>query len=331
MNSPPARDRFVLDLRPPKPRHDPWRHQGILLEDERTAGGGIVRSGTVFLTGRECPWRCVMCDLWRYTTAEDTPPRSIAAQVAAALDDIRAAPARVGQIKLYNAGSFFDPRAVPECDYEPIAAGLADLERVVVESHPALIGRRVDRFIDALYRNRAGKPPVRLEVAMGLETAHPGALDGLNKRMSVGDFARAAGQLRERGVDVRVFLLIFPPFVLSAEQDSWLLRSIDVAFACGASVVSLIPTRAGNGALDVLAGQGQFREPALDDIERSLHLAIEAHAHRGRIFVDLWDLKRFSRCVCCFDARRDRLAAVNLEQRSAPPPSCRACGAGVRA
>ena len=30
--------------------------------------GGRARMATVLLTGRECPWRCAMCDLWTYTT-----------------------------------------------------------------------------------------------------------------------------------------------------------------------------------------------------------------------------------------------------------------------
>ena len=57
----------------PRPAHDPWRHQGLIVEDERTADGAVARVATVFLTGRECPWRCAMCDLWRYTTVADTP------------------------------------------------------------------------------------------------------------------------------------------------------------------------------------------------------------------------------------------------------------------
>ena len=83
------RDRFILDRREPRPLHDPWRHQGIIVEDERTADGRIARAATVFLTGRECPWRCVMCDLWQYTIAGDTPRGAIPAQVAAARDELR--------------------------------------------------------------------------------------------------------------------------------------------------------------------------------------------------------------------------------------------------
>src|SRR5438067_1389138 len=53
-----ARDLFVLSTRVAKPTHSPWEYQDIAVEDERAADGTIARSATVFLTGRECPWRC---------------------------------------------------------------------------------------------------------------------------------------------------------------------------------------------------------------------------------------------------------------------------------
>jgi uncharacterized Fe-S cluster-containing MiaB family protein len=101
---------------------------------------------------------------------------------------------------------------------------------VIVESHPALVGHaRVDRLLAALDRHRGEDQPARLEVAMGLETAHPVALDRLNKRFTLERFAQAAAALADRGVVLRVFLLISPPFVPSHEQDAWLLQSIDAA------------------------------------------------------------------------------------------------------
>ncbi len=324
-----ARDRFVRDRRGQRTRHDAWRHQGVLVEDERTAGGSIASVATVFLTGRECPWRCVMCDLWQYTIAADTPRGAIPAQIAAARDELRGRSTAVTHIKLYNASSFFDPRAVPEEDYDGVAAQLAGLAHVVVESHPALVGSRVDRFLDALDRHRTGTAALQLEVAMGLETVHPEALERLNKRMTVDAYAVAAERLRARGVSLRAFLLISPPFVPPAEQNDWLFRSIDVAFSCGASVVSLIPTRAGNGALDTLASARAFRAPRLEDIERSIESALDVRPDRGRILVDLWDLQRFSGCGRCFEVRRARLHAINLEQRLSPRRSCTACGFGV--
>src|SRR5437868_3342925 len=96
---------------------------------------------------------------------------------------------------------------------------------VFVEDEPTAEGRiaRVARFLASLARHAvaAGAPP-RLEVAMGLETAHPDALDKLNKRMTVDDFVRAADRLRQRDVALRVFLLIAPPGIPSGEQYEWL-------------------------------------------------------------------------------------------------------------
>jgi hypothetical protein len=317
-----ARDRFVLDRRPARIDHDPWHLPNVIVEDERSADGRAARTATVFLIGRECPWRCVMCDLWRHAIEEDTPPGAIPAQIAAARERLRQERPPVTQIKLYNAGSFFDPRAVPEHDYHAVAAGVAGFTQVVVESHPALIGSRVDRFLDALDASRGSDGTPHLEIAMGLETVHPTALQQLHKRMTVGQFADAADAITRRHASVRAFLLIAPPFVPAAEQDAWLLHSVDVAFACGASVVSLIPTRSGNGAMETLSAVGSFRQPRLEDIERGVELAHSRAASGQRLFIDLWNLEQFSDCSRCIDARRDRLHTINLEQRIPPPIVC---------
>jgi radical SAM enzyme (TIGR01210 family) len=318
-----ARDHFVLTRRGPRPVHDPWRHQGLIVEDERTAQGGRARIATVLLTGRECPWRCAMCDLWRYTTGADTPAGAIPAQVAAARAAVRDQTIAVTGMKLYNAGSFFDPRAVPYADYHNVAHALTGLSRVIVESHPALVGPRVERFLMALAGTAAGSSAApRLEVAMGLETAHPEALDSLNKRFTLDDFRRAADTLAGLDVDLRVFLLIAPPFVPVADQDAWLLHSVDAAFSFGAAVVSLVPTRPGNGAMEALAAAGAFEAPRLADIERSLASAIARTPAGRRVFVDLWDLERFAHCRHCLDARRARLQTMNLEQRVLPSVTC---------
>jgi len=293
--TPEERDRFVIDLRGPRPQHDPRRYQDLAVDDEPTERGDVARVGTVFLTGRECPWRCAMCDLWRFTTREDTPAGAIPAQVEAARTVWRERGESISRIKLYNASNFFDPRAVPEADYADIGARVSGLDQVIVESHPSLVGPRVDRFRDAL-------GGIALEVAMGLETVHPAALDAINKRMTTDDFARAAAELKRRGVSIRVFLLISPPFVPHDEQDAWLLRSVAFAESCGASVISLIPARGGNGAMEALAAQQLFREPTGDDVLRSYDFVVanrqspvSSHqspvtGHRSpvRILIDPW-------------------------------------------
>jgi uncharacterized Fe-S cluster-containing MiaB family protein len=84
------------------------------------------------------------------------------------------------QLKLYNAGSFFDAGAIPTADHPAIAERCRNFPRVVVECHPSLVGERMLPF-----RDRLGA--TRLEVAMGLETAHPGVLAKLDKRMTTED------------------------------------------------------------------------------------------------------------------------------------------------
>jgi archaeosine synthase beta-subunit len=279
--SPPARDRFVTARRPARPLHDPKKLQGIALDEEPDAAGVRHNVATFFLTSRECPWRCAMCDLWQYTTVEDTPAGAIPRQVADAcreLDDGGLAPAHV---KLYNAGSFFDPRAVPESDYGAIAQLLRRFSHVIVESHPSLIGARVDRLTAVLQST--------LEVAMGLETAHPEALAMLHKRMDLPLFQRAAGELRDRRIALRVFVLVSPPFIAPDQQDVWLLRSIDAALEAGASVISLIPTRTGNGTMEALEADSLFRAPTAADVERSTALARAHVGDAARVFVDPWN------------------------------------------
>jgi hypothetical protein len=111
--------------------------------------------------------------------------------------------------------------------------------------------------------------------------------------MTPDDFARAARWLRDRSISVRVFLLISPPFIPTDEQDEWLLRSVDFAASCGASVISLIPTRGGNGAMEALARQGLFRAPTAADVARSFELvssrlAPSPQPPAPRVFLDPW-------------------------------------------
>lgn len=311
------RERWVLARREEaeRPRRedlDPYRPYAFLVEDERSASGRIEPVATLFLTNRECPWRCLMCDLWRETLTESVPVGAIPAQIDYALS--RLSPAR--QIKLYNNGSFFDHQAIPASDYADIAARLRGFERVIVESHPALIGDDCWRFRDML----SG----RLEVAMGLETVHPDAQPRLNKGVSLEQFASASERLRENGVALRVFILVKPPFLDEAEALYWAGRSLDFAFDCGASVAALIPTRAGNGALEALARRGEFSPPLLSTLEAATAYGISLN--RGRVFGDLWDLERLSDCASCYPARALRLREMNLRQEVLPPVACRACG-----
>lgn len=305
------RDHWILSLRARREAVNPQIPYAFLHEEEPDSDGRLVPISTIFLTNRECPWRCLMCDLWRHALPGTVPLGAIPHQIDHALQ--RLPPAR--HLKLYNNGSFFDPRAIPVADHPAIAERLRDFECVIVECHPSLIQPRCLEFRDRLTG--------QLEVAMGLETAHPEVLAKLNKRMTLDDFARAAAHLRWEEIALRVFVLVKPPFLDEGEALTWAKKSIDFAFDCGAAVVSLIPVRIGNGALEQLAEQGQFAPPELATLEAAAAYGISQQ--RGRVFADLWDAERFSRCPACFAARRDRLQQMNLAQTVQPRINCDVC------
>src|SRR3989442_658691 len=121
------RDAWILARRGPRNALDPRRPYAFQVEEEFSDEGRIVKVATIFLTNRECPWRCLMCDLWKNTLQETVPVGAIPAQIDYALKILsaeRGPGAR--QIKLYNSGSFFDPRAIPPDDYPAIAERLRD-------------------------------------------------------------------------------------------------------------------------------------------------------------------------------------------------------------
>ena len=305
-------DEFVVQHRSPKPPLDPSRAYASIWEEERDSNGALASTAVVFLTNKECPFRCVMCDLWVNTLDTTVPGGAIATQIRTALADLP--PAR--QIKLYNAGSFFDPAAIPPEDDGDIAEAVSGFERVIVEAHPAFLSgayrERCLRFRDAI----SG----RLEVAIGLETSHPDVLARLNKKMTLESFRRAAGFLREHDIDLRVFILLSPPFMPAGEAVEWACRSLDLAAECGAAVSVVIPTRDGNGAMEVIGDA--FHPPRLSWLESAIEYGIGLGGMR--VFADLWNVERFFDCSCS-PHRAARLAAMNREPRIPTRIDC-ACG-----
>ena len=299
---------------------NPQRPQQFFMEQERATSGELVSVATIFLTNRECPWRCVYCDLWKNTTTQTVPPGAIPAQIDFALREL-GEPA-IRQIKLYNAGSFFDPNAILPEDFSAIAERLRGFERVIVECHPALVGESAESFRQLL-AHHVSRPT--LEVAMGLEIADDAILAKLNKRMTLAMFKGAADFLRAHDIALRAFVMVKPPFVRSEEEAlDFARRSIDFAFDCGATAVSLIPARFGPDELQTLAQRGDFAPPKLATLEVALDYGVALR--RGRVFADVWDLEKFSDCPDCFPARRARLERMNLQQQSEPRADCQHYG-----
>jgi radical SAM enzyme (TIGR01210 family) len=317
MNWPEINDAEIRSIRPPKNRVDPWRPYAFLVEPERSATGTIDDVLTVFLTNRECPFHCTMCDLWRNTLDETVPAGAIPAQIDYAIRELPWA----RHIKLYNAGNFFDARAIPSGDHAEIVDRVRGFETVIVENHPLLTDDRCVRFRDQL--------DTTLEVALGLETVHPTALQRLNKRMTVDDFDKAVRFLKGHRIRVRTFLLINPPGLNELEGIEWALRSFEHAVNTGVDCVSFIPTRADNGFMEHLEAAGHFSKPTVRSMEVVLERSLDYLNRIGstaRVFMDLWDIASFYRCLQCGPARSRRIQAMNFSQQLELEIECRECG-----
>jgi hypothetical protein len=293
-------DRWIRSLRKGKNRVVPGKPYSWSIEKERGRLGEIEDTATLFLTNRECPFTCLMCDLWQNTTDHTITSGDVEDQIDFVLPEISSAK----NLKLYNSGNFFDTKAIPKEAYQSIAGKLGNFKTLIVESHPNLIDERCLEFKEMI--------SAELQIAIGLETSHPEILSRLNKRMNLHQFHKSVKFLTEHQIPVRVFILLGLPFLDEKESIKWAERSIDFAFQCGAECCVLIPLRAGNGAMDYLEKKGFYQPPSIPALEAVTEYGISLGL--GRVFADIWDLEKFSRCDSCLQKKKERLRTMNLTQ-----------------
>ena len=311
-----AADRRIRHLRGPKLAADPYVAHRAVFEVERRPNGKREQALTVFLTGAECPFTCSFCDLWQWTIDGPTPPGALTTQLATILETLdNPLPDR---LKLYNASNFFETRAVPPMDLVAIATLAGAFAAVTVESHARTIGSATLEFARQVL-------PARLEVAVGLETIHPVAAAQLNKRLDLAQFDSAARFLLENRIDLRVFVLLGAPYVPADESIEWTVRTVEYAVEQGASVVSIIPVRGGNGEMERLQALGHFVPPTLLQLEAALEQCLQFTS--TVVTTDLWDVERLPACEHCRSDRIERLRRLNITGRAEPRIACTMCGA----
>ncbi len=265
---------LVSSLRPPKERFagkaDP---QSLVAswEGDESLDGRPARFLTGVLTTPGCilamSGGCSFCGYYN-DTAMRVSPEQLRTQFGSLL--ARRTDQRI--LKVYTSGSFFDPREVtPEIQVDLLRSAVdAGFSRIVVESLPA--------FLTAPRLAAAAAVAPQLEIAIGLESAHPMVLEyAMNKGFSRRGFLAAALRVQAAGLRVRAYLLMKPAFLTEWQAIEDVVATAAVA-APLAHTISINPLNVQKATLnDRLFQRGVYRPPWLWSVIAALQRIATAH------------------------------------------------------
>lgn len=211
-----------------------WREKELLQ-------GRLVDVGVAILQTSGCrhfhEGGCSMCG-YNVGGARDVKPEQIRKQMERVFEQSK----DVSILKIYTSGSFLDDCEVPPDSRDFILKGCADRgTRLLFESRPEFVTKETLSQVFSIHSN--------LEVALGLESANDRVLKySINKGFTVADYDKAAQQLRAKGIDLRTYVLLKPPFLteLEAVEDA----KATIAYASRhSSTISLNPVNVQNVTL----------------------------------------------------------------------------------
>ncbi|MBI5546820.1 MAG: hypothetical protein HY901_23300, partial [Deltaproteobacteria bacterium] len=276
----------------------------------------------VILRASGCGWArrpgggCTNCGFHRLTTGgvpvsvEDLLAQFEAAVAGSSLDG-------VGELDLYNSGSFFADAEIPPAAREAMLARLSGtkVRRVLVESRPEFV--KAEPLAAA---RRALGTFAELEVGIGLESADDRVRDQLvNKGFGKPEFERAVAVLGEVGARLLVYVLVKPLGLSEREAiedaTSTARYVFDAARRCGVkgARIALQPVFvAPDTALEAEFLAGRYQPPSLWSVTE-----IVRRSHPlGELVIGLSDEglepKRVpGGCPACTDELRKALAEYN--------------------
>ncbi|HHF55290.1 MAG TPA: TIGR01210 family radical SAM protein [Thermoplasmatales archaeon] len=185
-----------------------WKEKDVL-------DGKIVDAFVVILRTVGCKWAhesgCLMCGYFKETY--DAGKEEILKQVEEAYSHYNGEEI----VKIFTSGSFLDSEEIPLELQEFILNKFARAKKIIVESRP--------EFIENLERIKA---KARLEVAMGLESANDRVLEySINKGFTFAEWRKAAEKVKEYGKELKVYILIKPPFLTEKDAIEDAVRSVE--------------------------------------------------------------------------------------------------------
>ena len=184
-----------------------WTEQDVL--DGGGAGGEVVDAFVIILRSLGCRWHnisgCTMCGYFADTYPVNV--EQVRGQISNAHDRYQNQPV----VKLFSSGSFFDEADLPlEARSFFLESFGGKAKKLIVESRPDIITEEALSIFE--------KAKSEVEVALGLETSNDHLLTySINKGFTFKDYVKAATLIREKGMKVKTYLLLKPPYLTEHE------------------------------------------------------------------------------------------------------------------
>lgn len=166
------------------------------------------------------------------------------------------------EFKLYNSGSFFDEKDVPEefrIKFLKKIKNRFGISRLSVESRPEYLINRSN----VINETKKILEPIQLEIGVGLESSNNSILrDCWNKGFSIEDYKKSVHIAQSLNIRFKTYIFIKPPFLTESEAIIDAIKTGCDAIDIGTDVISFNPCNIQNGTLvNHLYKQDRYQPP----------------------------------------------------------------------
>ncbi len=232
-----------------KDKRSPSQLEALWKESDMS-GGRKVDAMVVIMRTSGCCWvsqgGCTMCG-YREASLSEVTEQDLMSQLDEALSRYRGEPF----VKIYTSGSFLDDREVPPSVRARVYQEFSGCERLLFESRPEFI---TPESLEGV--------PGNVTIALGLESSDPEVLRrSVHKGFTPEDIRRAGELIKSRGLMVRTYLLLKPPFMTESMAIEDAVRSARFADPFS-DEISVNPLNVQRGTyVERLWKRGEFRSP----------------------------------------------------------------------
>lgn len=218
---------------------------------------------------RGCSWAlsknggCSVCGYINDSSREHTIPSD---RILNSIGDLiaKTKTSKPIELKIFNSGSFFDNKDVPQELKSQIIKLLKknpSIRKLSVESRPEYLLENYDEIIS--YKNSLN--PINLEIGIGLESSNNTILrDCWNKGFSFEDYKESVEKIRSQDIKIKTYVFVKPPFLTELEAINDTIQTIQDVFRIGTDIISVNPCNIQKGTLvDHLFKKDKYQPPWL--------------------------------------------------------------------